>query len=238
MVGNVIALVVPVMKRFDLFTRLMASVDVEVYPVIVPNYDKNIGVAAAWNYGMKKAIEHGCEYALICNDDITFTPGAINAIIDVLKNTDYCLVSPNHNGEQRIESLLDGAASFFCFAVRPKELTEKVGWFDENIYPAYFEDNDMHRRMTLGGIKSCINTRVVVNHIGSATQLADPDKPTLGAERFQAIKAYYVRKWGGEPHKEKFSTPWNKPGLTLKAWKGQDTVDPSNLELDNFFTFE
>jgi hypothetical protein len=44
MVGNVIALVVPVLKRFDLFTRLMASVDTEVYPVIVPNYEDNIGV--------------------------------------------------------------------------------------------------------------------------------------------------------------------------------------------------
>jgi GT2 family glycosyltransferase len=238
MARNVIALVVPVMKRFDLFTKLMASVDEEVFPIIVPNYENNIGVAGAWNYGMRKAIENGCEYALVCNDDITFTPGAIAAMIDVLKETDALLVSPNQNGEKAVVNLIEDGADFFCFAVKPKQLVQAVGWFDENIYPAYFEDNDMHYRMKLAGIRSYIDTRIVVDHFGSATQNADEGNPNVPASRFQAIKAYYARKWGGEPHNEKFTTPWDKPKLNLKAWKGQDVVDPDNLELDNFFTFE
>jgi GT2 family glycosyltransferase len=238
MVGNVIALVVPVLKRFDLFTRLMASVDTEVYPVIVPNYEDNIGVSAAWNYGMKKAIEAGCEYAVICNDDITFTPGSLDAMIDVLKNTEALLVSPNQNGEKNVVNLIENGADFFCFAVKPKQLVEAVGWFDENIYPAYFEDNDMHYRMKLAGVVSYIDTRIVVNHLGSGTQNADPETPNVTASRFQAIKAYYIRKWGGEVEKEKFVRPWDKPSLNIKAWKGQDSVDPDNLELDNFFPFE
>ena len=127
MVGNVIALVVPVLKRFDLFTRLMASVDTEVYPVIVPNYEDNIGVAAAWNYGMKKAIEAGCEYAVICNDDITFTPGSLDAMIDVLKNTEALLVSPNQNGEKNVVNLIENGADFFCFAVKPSSLLSLLG---------------------------------------------------------------------------------------------------------------
>lgn len=238
MVGNVIALVVPVLKRFDLFTKLMASVDTEVYPIVVPNYEDNIGVASAWNYGMKKAIEAGCEYAVICNDDITFTPGALDAMIDVLKNTEALLVSPNQNGEKDVVNLIENGADFFCFAVKPKKFVQSVGWFDENIYPAYFEDNDMHYRMQLAGVPSYIDTRIVVNHFGSGTQNADPEKPNVPASRFEAIRAYYIRKWGGDVGKESFDRPWDRQGLNVKAWKGQDLVDPNNLELDNFFPFE
>jgi len=159
-------------------------------------------------------------------------------MIDVLKNTEALLVSPNQNGEKGVVNLIENGADFFCFAVKPKLLVEAVGWFDENIYPAYFEDNDMHYRMKLAGVVSYIDTRIVVNHFGSATQNADPDSPNVTASRFQAIKAYYIRKWGGEVGKEIFNRPWDKQGLNIKAWKGQDSVDPDNLELDNFFPFE
>jgi len=40
---------------------------------------------------------------------------------------------------------------YSCFMVRPKELVEKVGYFDENFLPAYWEDTDMHWRLAARG---------------------------------------------------------------------------------------
>ena len=232
-----IALVIPVLKRFDLFTDLIESVDEPVLPIVIPNYRNNKGVAAAWNQGIFYAIAKKCDVAIVTNDDVIFTPGSIKKMAESLRNSDGLLISPNHNGEMDVDGQVEGA-NFFCFAVKPQEFVESVGHFDENIYPAYFEDNDMHYRMQLAGVKSYIDTRIIVNHSGSATQNADENNPVVPSSRFEAIRSYYIRKWGGEPGKEKYVTPWNRSGLNIKAWKGQDSVDEKQIELDNFFEIE
>ena len=229
-----IALVVPVLKRFDLFTKLMTSVDELVLPIIIPNYINNLGVAASWNKGILLAAAKNCDVAIVANDDVVFNPGTIKEMAESLRNSDGILLSPNHNGEMENVGMIDGA-NFFCFAVKPKEFIETVGHFDENIYPAYFEDNDMHYRINLANSKSYIHTGIPVNHEGSATQNADENNPVVPSARFEAIRSYYIRKWGGEPGKEKYVTPWNRSGLNIKAWKGQDSVDENQIELDNFF---
>jgi thiol-disulfide isomerase/thioredoxin len=88
-----------------------------------------------------------------------------------------------------------------------KPIFEKVGDFDENLYPAYFEDNDYLYRMKLANImveKSMKLVPLVMRHSSSINK-----DPKLNKD-FIKNKNYFVDKWGGEPNREKFKKPFNK----------------------------
>ena len=213
-----IALIVPVLNKFDLFTRLMHSVDCEIRPYVIDNYVHNTGVSAAWNEGMRRALADGHEYAIISNDDVRFEPGAIEEIYTILKETDATLVSANQNMWYRGEERYVEGADFFCFGVNIPKLINNCGSFDENFFPAYFEDNDMHRRMNLSGAKGYIARHAVAWHVGSATQNADPNNPNCSHERFGQLREYFARKWGGEPGTERFERPFNDETKDIWDW--------------------
>jgi hypothetical protein len=65
-----LSLIVPVLKRFDLFAELMASVEYPYLPIVIDNWRGNRGVSPAWNLGMRKSLQAGNQYAIICNDDV------------------------------------------------------------------------------------------------------------------------------------------------------------------------
>lgn len=220
-----IAFIMPVYKRFDLAIQTVASVDSPIVPYIIPNYIFNRGVAGSWNYGMKTAMADGLRYGIITNDDVVFnTPGAINILIDNLLDGEAVLASPNQRNQLPPQGVQPGA-DFFCFAVDMVQLVDRVGWFDENFYPAYFEDNDMHWRIKLAEADCYINTEVIVDHIGSATQSADPANPVVTSKRFEEHREYYKRKWGGGPAEEVFSRPFNMHELSHKDWNGSCYLD-------------
>lgn len=212
-----IALIVPVLNRFDLFTGLIRSVDVPVRPVIIDNWIENRGVAAAWNMGMDIAWNDGYRYAIIANDDSYFEPGTITKVFNTLKNNQACLVSPNPNGSIAPQGPIEGA-DFFNFMIDIPQLIEKCGYFDENFKPAYFEDNDMHYRIGLAGAKAYIETDANAGHHGSATQNADPSNPVCPSWQFEQNRNYYREKWGGEPGREVCTTPYGSPNHTIRDW--------------------
>jgi hypothetical protein len=77
-----------------------------------------------------------------------------------------------------------------------------------------------------------------VFHHGSATQNFDQMNPNTTSTRFEAIRSYYVRKWGGTPGQEKFQRPWNNEALDITEWRGHDKVSERNLELESLFGVE
>lgn len=219
MVGTVkLAIVVPVLTQFQMFTEMMATVDVEHRLYVIESYRENNGVSWAWNTGMDRALADGYEYALICNDDIWFEPGAIGKMYNTIIKTGAVLVSPNQNGNLPQDGVVPGA-DFFCFMVDIKQLLEKCGRFDHNFWPAYFEDNDMHWRINLAGATALMNRDAIVYHHGSATQNAIPAFPVTPPEQFLNNMRYYVEKWGGEPGKECFEHPYNNPALSIKDFR-------------------
>ena len=119
------------------------------------------------------------------------------------------------------------AWNFFCLHHRT---IPRVGWFDENFYPAYMEDCDyrwrchlagMHRYMVPTGEESSpgkpyltpgipATPEVKVDHKGSLTvksnaKYAKHSKVTHG----RMGRTYYKNKWGGMPNGEKFKIPFN-----------------------------
>lgn len=214
-----LSLIVPVLNNFKVFTEMMATVDHPVHPIVLDNWNNNRGVAASWNEGMRKSLELGNQYALITNDDALFTPGAIKKMYDFIKyKGNAVLVSPNQNDFSEGEPV-EGGADFFCFIVDIKRLTEKVGWFDENFTPAYFEDNDMHLRIGHAGEKCYMLPDVRVNHVGSATQYFDPNSPVVPPHQFEANRAYFIEKWGGQPGSHQYMHPFNNIEKDIKFWE-------------------
>lgn len=215
-----LSLIVPVLNNFKVFAEMMASVDYIVQPIILDNWNNNRGVAASWNEGMRKSLELGNNYALITNDDAVFTSGAIKEMYDFIKyKSNAVLVSPNQNGGTVSNGPVENGADFFCFLVDIKKLVENVGWFDENFIPAYFEDNDMHRRLILSGLKHYILPDINVGHVGSATQNFEPGNPVCPPQQFETNRAYFIEKWGGQPGNEQYSHPFNNPENDIKYWE-------------------
>ena len=77
---------------------------------------------------------------------------------DILKSISLTVSEP-----VTIEQLVD----YSCFILRPKKLVEEIGYFDENFLPAYWEDTDMHWRLSSKGIitKTVLNAPML--HIQS-----------------------------------------------------------------------
>jgi GT2 family glycosyltransferase len=212
----VIALVVPVMKNFRGFTELMASIDEEVYPIIIPNWNDNIGVSRGWNAGLKRALKIGAEVTVISNDDVTVFAGTIEKLADNVGQFDL-LSATNYRDCMEVSGPeFDGHPDFSLFAVNTAEFIEKFGFFDENFSPAYFEDNDMARRILVGGGQYARMIQAGMFHEGSVTQ--NMDGPVVTSEMFEKNRAYYVKKWGGWPMSERYTHPFNDPDKTIKDW--------------------
>lgn len=89
------------------------------------------------------------------------------------------------------------------FTVRAikKEAWEKVGYFDVNFYPAYFEDNDYGLRCLMAKVKIGIVYSARYYHFWSRSIHEGGVGPT-NAKYFGINSQFYVRKWGGAVTKE------------------------------------
>lgn len=201
-----IALIVPVLSNFEGFTKLMASVDMPVYPIIIDNYNDNMGVGPAWNAGLVHAAELQIDNAIVVNDDVVFEPGVMRKMCQNLR--DYDLVSPqNVTGVCHPYGL-----NFWCYAVHPAKFLNRFGTFDENFAPAYYEDDDMAYRMKLLGGK-ILTLPDKIYHAVRGSDTGDT------ADLYEKNQRYYVEKWGGMPNEEVYTFPYNNRVNRASYWK-------------------
>lgn len=227
--GMKVGVVVPVLNQFRLAVDALASVQTwhPWTPYIIRNYRQNIGVAGAWNEGTKRAINDGCSHILIINDDILLAKTTINHLVYVMKNnnnigllsaSDYSNRYTAEAFEETFESpvppehdIID-APHFSCFMIT-KRSYGIVGEFDENFSPAYFEDNDYCHRVLLSGLSIVRSQNAGFYHYKSKTQ--NEGRGVVQPHQFNNNRNYFVRKWGGLPGAEKYTTPFNDP---TKTW--------------------
>jgi len=226
-----IGIVVPVLNQFEFALKALESAKtpdtVHCEFFVINNWFENKGVARSWNIGIKKAIEKKCDYILIINDDIVLAPNTIEYLISTINNNNIGLISAGDYRDSLtadqvlISSLIDNVdnmqlgPNFACFMITP-DTYEKVGEFDEGLYPAYFEDNDYHYRGNLAGVR-CVGSEVAMfYHYGSQTQNSG-DHPVVPSEIFERNRDYYKNKWGGEPGAEVHTKPWNNYSLGWAA---------------------
>lgn len=158
----------------------------------------NLGVARAWNLIHRQL---DTDYIIIANDDVAVHPETIEALYYGAKE---------HNDSPIIYG--NGAiANVYSLFVLRQWAFQKYGGFDEQFYPAYFEDNDMVYRLHTLEKHAPINIeRATYNHVGSSTlQKYTAEEMSMHHTTFQANQAYYIRKWGGLPTQEVFTRPFN-----------------------------
>lgn len=186
-----------IMDNGGLLYLHMSNIDENIHKKMnIHGYNKNIGVAASWNFFIKETWDDGLR--IITNDDLKFNKDTIKNLLD--KKEDIVFIK---EGEyQNLYSL---------FLIR-NSCVEKVGYFDETISPgyAYFEDNDYQYRIYQSDVKwQTIEDNI--SHVGSAT-LKNFSKKELENHhnKFKLARANYIKKWGGIPEHETYKTPYNE----------------------------
>jgi hypothetical protein len=228
-----IGIVVPILNNFLGFTDLVSSIktkhDYAVY--VEPQYRAQVPLAAAWNRGALKAFEDGCDYALVCNDDIMFAPECIDNMVSEYERlwSDKVIMVTSNNilGElgdpykildyrlpERQEVTFSDHPNFSCFLI-DQEYFARIGTFDENFDPAWWEDNDAHYRAHLLGYKLITTTAAPMVHLGAQTTSLMANPPSSAKS-----EGYFFDKWGSKRRdlNENFKTPYNDPNLTAKDW--------------------
>jgi len=221
--GMIPCIAMPILNRRDLGERMIRSIDFPVaHLLIIDNGNvfsdadtsnlpraeglihhaqmhQNLGCAGSWNYAMHRAFEElNLESVLIVGNDVTWVPGDLARIWQTyLDFPEADFIFGNH--------------SFGNFMVKRSGF-EKVRWFWEEMYPAYWEDGDYWTRIMRSGAKAIHAAGLRATHDGSATIKSDTAIARLSNGRFQHNARLYAEKWGYVNKVETFATPYNQGG--------------------------
>lgn len=222
--------------RTDLLIRLIESIDypVDTFAILFQGHtninteclptntfiknlifiscDMNIGVSRGWNYFFRN---YSPKYWLITGDDNYFEKGSLEKIAQQMtlpdaKKSVFC-------GLQILYSDgTVGSSGFSTYIVTP-QIMYKVGLFDENIYPAYFEDGDLWQRIVLSGESTYTIQDAYIHtgddkQTGSCTiQSVSPEYRAKMDECYRRNEQYYKSKW-----QEGYTTPFNNVNYDIK----------------------
>lgn len=175
---------------------------------------KNLGCGPSWNHIFRSYPGPW----LMAGSDIAFLPGSL------------ALVDEAYDKNPEADMVFGDGYNVFLMT---QPGLEKIGFLDENFYPAYFEDIDHWRRANLSGAKLVPVPQFKRIHgdarhpedssRGSNTVRSDAELNRRNGVTTQNNLEYYTRKWGGTPGSEKFQTPFNTGG-PLTLW----VIDPNH----------
>ena len=193
------SMIVPTLTRHDLLTQMLKSIDYPVGLLIIVNnhpnanfegtnfipdcvadyrvlnMPANLGCAGSWNLGVK--LSPACPWWMVVSDDVVFQPGALKGFA--------AQCSPDGL------TISDEWPHYQFFGVG-ENVVEKVGLFDENLYPANFEDDDYQRRCEVAGV-SIRQVTASHTHVKQATVHAT-EWVAQNARTYNANEVYFVRK--------------------------------------------
>lgn len=192
-----VAVTIPTMGASHLLDTL-ASIPPGTPVYIRDNRQENWGVAKSWNWGIKAALTDGAEYVLVLNDDVRLdTPDFIDRLVADLARDAVILTSgrPDHV-DPADESRRLAMSAFMCDG----RLFHEVGEFDEQFWPAYFEDDDMlHRIQSTGRWRTFFDSDAVFHHWVSSTVAELRGARRTSRMHFKTNRERFFQKWGYYP---------------------------------------
>lgn len=148
-----------------------------------------------FNYIMRTTQEQGANICIWMHNDAEPHPGVCEELLKIARQS---------NLQGRKWGVLWTHYDTLS-AINTDLLSAGVEW--DTTFWQYFCDNDFYRRVRLAGYE-CIDTGLQVNHPGSQTINSDPAIKLKNNATFMLYRDYYIRKWGGEPGHEAFTTPF------------------------------
>lgn len=155
-------------------------------------FPQNMGISAGWNPILKLAKG---KYITILGDDTKVVSGFLDALQEAIEQPQAGLANvhsegmPQGIGIEETYKWFSGA----CFMLTRKTLN-RVGYFDEGIFPANHEDTDYIYRVYQAGLKLYKNHSLTIMHKQGATLHA----PDISATN-QDTHKYFVDKHGFDP---------------------------------------
>ncbi|MCI0561671.1 MAG: glycosyltransferase [Nitrososphaera sp.] len=161
---------------------------------------ENKGCAGGWNFCIQRALsDPECKWVILAGHDIVVHKRTLSNLVhrflrggvDLTSGVDALYDQPM---PEPVEQEVPGAN--FSLIMLPRKLIEDVGLFDDNFWPAYYEDNDYHFRCILGGHGRGIWTWLApFRHSRSSTIRTYPQLMQHAAKN----ASYFMSKWGGMP---------------------------------------
>lgn len=184
------------------------------YPrVIWYDYGINRGCGKSINEGIQASLNAQADVILVPNDDLIMERCDFDVMVKACRDhPEAGLITCNGYDVDAGKTLdLD-----FCFFGINRVAIEKVGFFDQNIFPAYYDDRDYLRRLHLLDvpIHNIGDTGVV--HQRSATLSAVPALREQLQVTFPRNQMYYVQKHLGDLGHEQAEHPFNDPDLSWR----------------------
>ncbi len=218
------AIVIPTINRKDFLFELLNSLEQQIHSfeklLIIDNGkqsidisnlklktktkilepETNLGVAKSWNCGIREFKDY--DYILFLNDDIVLGNDQLEEIKSKLDSQWVTLTESDFS----VFALSKNCWEYF--------LDKDKYVFDENFYPAYYEDVDFYYRLNLLE-NNLIGKEKVFNPLVYRKSMSrEKDKRLV--RKFQKNRLYYKMKWGGLQGKEKFEIPFN--GNTIRKF--------------------
>jgi GT2 family glycosyltransferase len=184
--------------------------NVQYYP-----YKRNRGLSRSWNDGLWYAYRDFTEpnVAIIANDDILPEPDAVQILAEAALSNRRRFKIDGIMLDRRTNTLVP--SQYGLTAINPIALN-MIGFFDENIFPIYWEDVDYNRRAALAGLEMLTVPEVKMVHGGSKTSVSVPGMVEYLSRFFNLNHEYYIRKWGGTVGQERYDEPFNEMGWGLR----------------------
>lgn len=201
----------------DAIEKIKGGVNPHVKSVYVSIPFRNIGCSPSWNHIIKSFSEDSLW--VISNNDMLYHPGDLERIYNThVENPDAFLM----------------AVGFGLFGITPY-IVHVCGLFDENIYPAYFEDNDYQFRLERSGVQKIDVPTTVVRQEGSCTIRSNPFYTTANHGTYPMNETYFHQKWGVNQilpdGSVGYKHPYNNTGQLIGTWN----YDPIRRRIQNHY---
>lgn len=217
-------IVIPYVDR-DYFETCAASLSKKLDVLAIDNTHNNLGLAGSWNKGVKE-VEDRYDWLIVMSAAMRFGEAGGLDMLKQLSSHQYDNVV--HFAQQdfpeqpfirgKTQGIEAGNFMWHCTAIS-KQCLRRVGKFDANFYPIYFEDIDYDLRVQKasggkgGHVVVPINARS--ESVGHGVRLGNIKVPT------NDLIAYFATKWGSHPSAAKLGTydrPFDVDNNSLAFW--------------------
>ena len=172
---------------------------------VIREFPYQIGCSGYWNQIIFE--NPAAEYWLLLNNDVVFERNG-------LKSTHELIMASKKAGERLQTFHLSAIKTWSAFAVTREGIAER-GMFDENIFPAYYEDTDFHYRKL--PLESKVSERPYITHIpGTGTGQA-----RLSDNLFHSgLKKMKIAADNAAFFSNKYGTPGTEPDGSISRNEG------------------
>lgn len=181
---------------------------------------ENWGCSKSWNYTIKEYMK---DYVIICANDVLFNEGDLEKI-------ESWMEKDKRDHLNKLGTINFTNVGYGFFAIN-RTMVERIGNFDENFYPAYYEDMDYNYRIKIAGntvsmrdipeikmIHGDPNPDIAIDY-ESCTIHSNAELKACNDITFWINRQYYMNKWGGDRGKERWKYPFNDPLQIYTEWR-------------------